>query len=117
MPRVRTAIVVAAALAVVAAALIDRGVWPHERTRPIVVTPEERASGERVFRAWCLHCHTDVPLARRVAGWSPERAYEAIGRLPEISGAMPPFRGTDAERRSLAVFVGSLGAPAPGPVR
>ena len=108
MARVRDSLLAAAALAVVAASLVVRG--PPARPRPIVATPEERARGERVFRAWCLHCHSDVPLARRVAGWSPERAYEAIGRLPQLSAAMPPFRGSDEERRALAVYVASLGA-------
>lgn len=115
MAHLRTALLASAALAVVAAALIHRGVL--DRRGPIVATPEERARGERIFRAWCLHCHSDVPLVRRVAGWSPERAYEAIGRLPQLSAAMPPFRGTDAERRSLAVYVASLGEPGPGPGR
>jgi mono/diheme cytochrome c family protein len=110
------ALALAAVVALAVGAVVERGAL--ERPRPIVATPEVRARGERVFSAWCLHCHADVPLARRVAGWSPERAYAAIGRLPELSPAMPPFRGTDEERRALAVYVASLGAGgAPGPKR
>jgi mono/diheme cytochrome c family protein len=96
------------AVALAFGAIVELGAF--ERPRPIVATPGVRARGEQVFAAWCLHCHADVPLARRVAGWSPERAYAVIGRLPEVSPAMPPFRGTDEERRALAVYVASLGA-------
>jgi mono/diheme cytochrome c family protein len=106
----------AAGVALAVGAVMELGAL--ERPGPIVATPAVRARGEQVFSAWCLHCHADVPLARRVAGWSPERAYAVIGRLPEVSPAMPPFRGTDEERQALAVYVASLGAAeAPGPER
>jgi mono/diheme cytochrome c family protein len=77
---------------------------------PLVETPEAIGWGRRLFEDRCLHCHSDVPLAPRVAGWSPERAYEAIGRLPELYASMPAFHGTDDERRALAVFVSAVGA-------
>jgi mono/diheme cytochrome c family protein len=96
----------AAALATVAAGMLGRRTPPP----PLVSTADEVARGERVFRRWCLHCHADIALPPRVRGWSPERAYAAIGRLPEITKAMPPFRGTEDERRALAVYVASLGA-------
>ena len=32
--------------------------------------------------------------------------------LPELNELMPPFEGTDAERRALAEYLGSLGQPA-----
>jgi mono/diheme cytochrome c family protein len=103
--RVRLVLVAAAALAfaVVLAPLLPR------RSAPLVETPAALRLGESLFRRSCLHCHADIPLARRVAGWTPDRAYAAIGRLPELSTAMPPFRGTDEERRGLAVYVAALG--------
>jgi mono/diheme cytochrome c family protein len=113
--RLRSALL-AAAILVLAAAVTLAGAVLCRRDAPpapLVVTPDEVARGERVFRRWCLHCHADIPLPARVRGWSPERAYTAIGRLPEITQAMPPFRGTDEERRALAVYVASLGAGAP----
>ena len=42
--------------------------------------------------------------------WSAERAYEALGRLPALYPAMPPFHGTDDERRALALYLARLGA-------
>jgi len=41
-----------------------------------------------------------------------QRAWDAIGRLPEVYAAMPPFRGTPEERRDLALYVAELGAGA-----
>ncbi len=96
-----------AAAATLAAALLGRREPPPP---PLVTTADAIAGGERVFRRWCLHCHGDIALPPRVRGWSPERAYAAIGRLPEITKAMPPFRGTEDERRALAVYVASLGS-------
>jgi mono/diheme cytochrome c family protein len=52
-----------------------------------------------------------VPLQHRVAGWSADAAYQVIGRLPSVRRAnMPPFQGTEEERRALAVFLSALGA-------
>ena len=93
----------AAGATLAAAALVPRG------QAPLAETPEALARGERVFRDKCLHCHADVPIARRLAGWSPERAYDAIGRLPDLFPAMSEFNGTDEERRALAVYLAAMG--------
>jgi len=82
---------------------------------PIAVTPELVAAGRLVYRNRCHTCHTDIPLAKRVKGWEPMHAYEVIGRLPTIgvSGTnkpMPPFPGTDEDRRALAAWISELGA-------
>jgi mono/diheme cytochrome c family protein len=78
---------------------------------PLVESPEAVAAGRQVFASRCLGCHRDVPLQRRVAGWSSERAYLTIGQLPKVPRAnMPPFTGSEAERRDLAVFLQALGA-------
>jgi mono/diheme cytochrome c family protein len=80
---------------------------------PLRPTPEALALGQRVLENKCLHCHAGIPLAPRVAGWSAERAYEALGRLPKLYPAMPPFHGTEDERRALALYLASLGAGGP----
>jgi len=78
---------------------------------PLLESPEAVAAGQEVFAYRCTPCHHDVPLARRVAGWSADRAYEVIGRLPTVPRAnMPPFPGTREDRRALAVFLQALGA-------
>jgi hypothetical protein len=69
--------------------------------------------GEDVLRARCLHCHATIPLAPRVAGWTPEYAYDAIGHLPQLRPAMPPFAGTEQERADLAIYLAVLGSQAP----
>ncbi len=109
-PRVRNALLAAAVLALALAYAWDEGlVRPPPPLQP---TPEALALGERVLANKCLHCHSAIPLAPRVAGWSAERAYEALGHLPRLYPAMPPFHGTDDERRALALYLARLGAAA-----
>ncbi|BDG04075.1 hypothetical protein AMOR_30710 [Anaeromyxobacter oryzae] len=76
---------------------------------PPVVTPALVARGREVLARRCWGCHREVPLAPRVRGWDVRRAYDAIGRLPELYRAMPPFPGTDEERRALAAYLAELG--------
>jgi mono/diheme cytochrome c family protein len=68
------------------------------------------AAGRRVLEVRCLICHRDIPLGPRVKGWSRDLAFEAIGRLPRLNPAMPPFEGTEEERRALAAFLAALGS-------
>lgn len=99
-----------AALVLAAGLAWDAGLLAPLR-QPLVESPEAVAAGQAVFAYRCAPCHRDVPLAGRVAGWSAERAYQTIGRLPEVPRAnMPPFPGTEEERRALAVFLSALGA-------
>jgi mono/diheme cytochrome c family protein len=67
-------------------------------------------AGRRVFEYRCLGCHRDVPVRARVAGWTADFAYEAIGRLPKLKSAMPAFGGDDDERKALAAYLTALGA-------
>jgi mono/diheme cytochrome c family protein len=98
------------------AALMLAGGWASEAglfdppRPPLVESPAAVAAGQRVYAYRCAGCHREVPLAGRVAGWSAERAYQTIGRLPEVKRAiMPPFPGTEEERRALAIFLAALG--------
>jgi mono/diheme cytochrome c family protein len=106
--RVLLAVTAAAGLAVAAGFAWDAGLLAPAPPPP-VETPEAVAWGKQLFTQRCLHCHRDVALPPRVAGWTVARAYDAVGRLPQLSPAMPPFRGTDAERRALAAFLSALG--------
>jgi len=88
------ALVAFAALALVAGWAWDAGLLAPPRP-PLVETPEAVAAGQAVFAHRCTGCHRDVRLDQRIAGWSADRAYQAIGRLPEVPRAnMPPFPGT-----------------------
>jgi mono/diheme cytochrome c family protein len=113
-PKVRWLLLGIAALAL-AAAWIDRSGLLRPPPAPIVVTPELVAAGRKVYRNRCHTCHTDIPLGRRVKDWAPMHAYEVIGRLQGIGVSperkpMPPFPGTDDERRALAAWISELGA-------
>jgi mono/diheme cytochrome c family protein len=79
--------------------------------RPLLVTPALVARGHEVLLRRCWGCHHEVPLAPRVRGWDVRRAYDAIGRLPELYRGMPAFPGDDEERRALAAYLASLGGP------
>ena len=68
-------------------------------------------TGQAVYVYRCHGCHRDVPLEKRVAGWSADRAYAFIGVQQDYPRAlMPRFPGTDEERRALAIFIQALGA-------
>ncbi len=71
------------------------------------------SEGSRVFEESCAACHgpdSPWPMAARLRGRSAPELYELIGRLPEIQEEMPPFMGTDDERRALAEHLAGLGA-------
>ncbi len=71
--------------------------------------------GATLFEDACAMCHapgSDFPIANYLAGRDADAFYEVLGRLPELNDAMPPFEGTDAERRALAEYLAGLGGPA-----
>ena len=109
-PRTWIAAVLLAALTVAFGAAWDAGLF-EPPPPPLVDSPAAVEAGRAVFAYRCVSCHRDVPLRKRLAGWSPERAYQTIGRLPAVPRAnMPPFPGTEEDRRVLAVFLAALGA-------
>jgi hypothetical protein len=68
-------------------------------------TVDPAAAGEELFRFQCSSCHTITGvrgLRRIVQGWDVETIDHQIGRLENLRGVMPPFAGTDTERRALA---------------
>ena len=72
-------------------------------------------SGAKLFEDHCAMCHapeSDFPMANYLRGQDADAFYAAIGRLPELNELMPPFEGTDAERRALAEYLAGLGQPA-----
>jgi mono/diheme cytochrome c family protein len=78
---------------------------------PLVETPEAVAAGRQVFTYRCTGCHRDVRLDARLKGWTADRAYQTVGRLETVPKAnMPPFPGSEEERRAVAIFLAAVGA-------
>jgi len=74
-------------------------------------------AGEELFRFQCASCHTTTGvrgLRQIVRGWDVETIDHQIGRLEKLRGVMPPFAGTDAERRALARWLASTAPPRRG---
>jgi mono/diheme cytochrome c family protein len=68
--------------------------------------------GLQVYEDYCSICHQpggDWPMEEMVKGRDAEALYDLIGRLPEVNENMPPFEGTDEERRALAEYLAGLG--------
>ena len=67
--------------------------------------------GQQVFDANCAMCHGsdgEWPLSKRAARPAAE-FYDLIGKLSAINEVMPPFEGSDEERRALAEHLSKLG--------
>lgn len=74
-----------------------------------------RYFGQRVFRAECQSCHTVNGfngIKYAVKGWEKPFIDSAVQRLSMLKGQMPPFLGTDAERRALIEWLANLNEPA-----
>ena len=108
--------------------------WRGRRMPPFAGTPEERhalamylaslggmtpdaiarsaageAAGARVFDESCSACHgpaADFPF--KANGRTADAFYTLIGNLPALNDAMPPFEGSDADRRALADYLPTL---------
>jgi mono/diheme cytochrome c family protein len=69
----------------------------------------EKELGQQVFAIHCALCHS-IGGQRRpldLKGTDPEAIVGIIGTLGDINPDMPPFTGTDAEGRALAVYLSS----------
>jgi mono/diheme cytochrome c family protein len=73
--------------------------------------PAPAGGGAEVFEGNCSPCHgpeSEWPIAGLLRGRGAGDFYDIIGRLSEIREEMPPFTGTDEERRALAQYLASL---------
>jgi mono/diheme cytochrome c family protein len=72
-------------------------------------------AGKYLYEMECRYCHTIDgvnSIKARIKGWSESAIYQRIGSLNSpVTPFMPPFVGTDEERRALAAFLASLSAP------
>jgi mono/diheme cytochrome c family protein len=77
-----------------------------------VETHAAAARGPMLFEDNCAICHGadgDWPIGPRVLGKSADEIQALLGRLPELNEVMPPFEGTDEEKRALAEYLAALG--------
>jgi len=68
-------------------------------------------AGAEIFRVECGGCHTVYGyngMQFMVKGWSRKLIADALERLDELKGFMPPFVGTTAEREALAEWLHRL---------
>jgi mono/diheme cytochrome c family protein len=75
--------------------------------------PPAAVGGAEVFERHCAACHGSEapwPITDRLRGRSAGEFYELIGRLPQVREEMPPFAGSEDERRALAQYLGGLAA-------
>jgi mono/diheme cytochrome c family protein len=68
--------------------------------------------GEPLFEGQCAMCHaegSEWPMRDLVEGRTERQLFEDLGRLPELDPMMPPFEGTEDERRHLAEWLVQFG--------
>jgi mono/diheme cytochrome c family protein len=78
--------------------------------------PSPAGGGAFVFEQHCAACHgpdSPWPISDRLRGRSAGDFYEMIGRLAQVREEMPPFAGSEDERRALARYLGGLAATTP----
>jgi len=79
--------------------------------------PPAAGGGAEAFEQYCEACHgpeSAWPIADRLRGRSAGDFYELIGRLPQVREEMPPFAGSEEERRALAHHLAGLAETTPG---
>lgn len=78
------------------------------------VGADPMAAGRELFRLQCMACHSIYgynAIGRSVRGWSRDVLDSQLAKLEKLPGRMPPFAGTDAERRALAAWLSPLASP------
>ena len=84
---------------------------------PVVERPEAGGPGAAAFEAHCEACHSpdgDWPIAARLGGRDAAAWYDLLGRLDLVNANMPPFVGSEDERRALADYLAGLAATPSG---
>jgi mono/diheme cytochrome c family protein len=64
--------------------------------------------GRQAFQNHCNSCHGLEDLQMKTAERDRPEIFSLLGRLEQVQKAMPPFRGSAAEREALADFLESL---------
>lgn len=77
------------------------------------ITEENKLkAGEYLFKLQCRYCHTVDgvnSIQARTKGWSEDAIYTRLEKLNSpVTPFMPPFAGTDEERRAISKYISSL---------
>jgi mono/diheme cytochrome c family protein len=73
--------------------------------------------GAAAFETHCAACHApdgDWPITVRLGGRDAAAWYDLLGRLDLVNANMPPFLGSEDERRALADYLAGLAATSSG---
>ena len=73
--------------------------------------PAAAQPGEALFDDSCAMCHgqgSEWPMPGYVKNRDQDEIYELLGRLEELNAMMPPFMGTEAERKALAEYLAGM---------
>jgi mono/diheme cytochrome c family protein len=88
--------------------VLQRARWAEVKE----VTAENMVeAGEEYFRLQCASCHAVDGyngIRPLVNGWSEEYTFDQLEHLDTLKEIMPPFLGTDEERRAVAAYLASL---------
>jgi mono/diheme cytochrome c family protein len=71
----------------------------------------EAKTGAALFDENCSVCHDPdgaMRIQAKLKGRTADQLFEALEHLPRLNNAMPPFDGTDEERRVLADYLAGL---------
>ena len=83
---------------------------PPSAPAPGTVVPA--VQGETVFKNFCADCHEisegDSIMRRLGETKGVEEITELLGKLDQLSEDMPPFEGTEAEKKALADYLDGL---------
>jgi cytochrome c5 len=70
--------------------------------------PVSIRAGRKAFERTCAHCHREIRLERRVAGFNEPLARRVVERLPRMSPAMREVVPPPEERAALAAYLVTL---------
>jgi len=88
--------------------LLLRAKWT---TVPKVTRGNWRQAGREIFRLQCASCHTVEGyngIKPLIYGWDEKMIDSALQRLHRLRGFMPPFVGTEEERKALAKWLAEI---------
>lgn len=98
-------------------AIGDRGILQAARWVDVQASgPDRTKAAAAIFRVECRSCHTidGYNAVRPLLGkWSEPFIDYQLQRLDELKGYMPPFIGTEVERRALAHWLAEVGRRPP----